>query len=133
MSKAQIIEILERNLQLFRDDDNFVAYFLDLTIYLLQYEYDWKDVALGEPPLPSPNGTSPSPAAEPAPARPAQTPPKAVKSHRISSEALEEALNSFNKTHRASAPKLHQDRNCPFCGSQVGEALVCPTCKHLTR
>jgi hypothetical protein len=49
LSRAQVQEILERNAQLYRSENHFVSYFIDLAIYLLECEYDWADASLPPP------------------------------------------------------------------------------------
>ena len=39
LSRTQIIEILERNAELYKDE-NFIPYVVELAIYLVEYEYD---------------------------------------------------------------------------------------------
>jgi len=41
LSRNQIQAILERNLELYRDEETFIPYLIDLSIYLLEYEYNW--------------------------------------------------------------------------------------------
>lgn len=78
MSREQVQEILERNATLCRDEPNFIRYVVDLAIYLLEYEYDWKDCGIEPPeriatrPLPGDGTLAPVDVAPPRPA-PAET------------------------------------------------------------
>lgn len=49
LSRAEIREVLERNAELYRDDENLVPYIVELAMYMLEYEYDWSESA-AEPP-----------------------------------------------------------------------------------
>ncbi len=40
LSKSEIIEILESNAQIYKDEPNFVKYLVELAIYLIQHQYD---------------------------------------------------------------------------------------------
>ncbi len=105
LSRAEIVETLEQNSQLYREEEAFVSYLAELTLYLLQYRYDGAD----EGELPDGKDDKPEPATE-------------ARSH---GSILSSDLNYSN----ASA----NQRSCPFCGRQVGESRLCHACGHMTR
>ena len=51
LNKSQVLEILERNAALYRDDEAFLEYLVNLTLYLIEYEYNWAESGC-EPPKP---------------------------------------------------------------------------------
>ena len=111
LNREQISEILERNVQLYKGEESFVNYLVDLALYLLEYEYDWSQSGLQQP-RPTTDGDN----ATPDSLKAAADPPTRVVSIQSSAGGLKPLR-----------------RNCPYCGSIVGEALVCPSCRNLTR
>lgn len=114
LNKAQVLEILERNMSLYRHEDNFHHYLIDLAVYLLEYEYDWSDS--GEPP---PN-LKPRP--EDAPLRSAAPPPATSNGKRVSVPL-----------QPGAAQRSRITRECPFCGGEVGESGICTKCRNVAR
>ena len=105
LSRAEITEILEQNAQLYREEEAFVPYLVELTLYLLQYRYDGADEV--ELPDAEDGGLEPAP------------------------EVLSrEPILSSNLNR--STPSAKQ-RSCPFCGRNVGESRLCQACGHMTR
>jgi hypothetical protein len=104
LSKQQIIEILERNVALYKDDDAFVHYLVDLAVYLMEYEYDW-----GESNLPIPEAI------------------------RTRSEAAAAVRDPGGAGPPPQAAVAKNSKICPFCGTSVGDVLICPSCRNLTR
>lgn len=116
LSRTQIIDILERNVSLYKDEQSFVHYLVELAVYLLEFEYDWAEGGAEPPPVVK-RLIEKEPAGE-APANGA------------SNNGVTKAVSA--RLTQASAP-LKEHKSCPFCGTYVGELLVCPTCRSLTR
>ena len=161
LNRAQISEILERNVMLYKAEATFVHYLVDLALYLLEYEYDWESAATGTLPpgasaTPSTgSGTSVLPAhtATPipsgarttaqiglaAPPDPAAVPHSPAVVSAAASIAPRPDPRRSGDTPRILTVAAHNTnlkpirRLCPYCGTQVGEALVCPSCRNLTR
>lgn len=51
LSRENIKEILEANAELYKEDQKLVGYIVDLALYLLEFEYDWKDSVADPPPF----------------------------------------------------------------------------------
>src|SRR4051812_14636442 len=51
MTRSQIIDILERNVSLYREEESFVHYLVELAVYLMEYEYDWSESSASPPDL----------------------------------------------------------------------------------
>lgn len=49
LSRWEIQEILERNAELWKGDESFVTYMVELAMYLLEYEYDWSQSGTAPP------------------------------------------------------------------------------------
>ena len=110
LSHAQVIEILERNVSLYKEEENFVHYLVELALYLLEYEYDWSQSGSALPDFLS--GSS-----------------QDLPAHQL-------VENRDGKmVHKKIEPgsRLSKSHNCPFCGVDVGDLLVCPSCRNLTR
>lgn len=111
LSKSQVIEILERNVGLYKHEDSFVHYLVELGVYLLEYEYDWAESGEAAPAnlRPRPEDVAP-----------------ASKSVQQSGKMISSAINP-------AASHAVGKRNCPFCGTETGDAYVCPKCRNMTR
>jgi hypothetical protein len=111
MTRSQIIDILERNVSLYREEDSFVHYLVELAIYLMEYEYDWSESSATPPDL------NPRPERE------------------IRQIANKPPVEIGKRTYSSLSPNsgLPTKNLCPFCGSEVGNLLICPSCRNLTR
>jgi hypothetical protein len=109
LNRSQIIDILERNVALYREEPQFVHYLVELAVYLMEYEYDWTTSdALA--PRGNVNGTD---------------------GNITPGEERRETRKIYSTTNSAV---LHQDQKiCPYCGANVGDLLICPSCRNLTR
>ena len=108
LNRSQILDILERNVELYKDEDLFVHYLVELAIYLMEYEYNWDDSDATPPNLPErPNG------------------------HRPMVEKRDNKMIFSMLTPTSQRSKTRHF--CPFCGTEVGELLICPSCRNLTR
>lgn len=114
LNKAQIIEILERNVALYKDEENFVRYLVDLAIYLMEYEYDGSDSA-NNTTASMITGSTTGHDLPPAPA-----PAGAGLNGKINSRVTNQAL-------------LKNLQPCPYCGTIVGDLVICPSCRNVTR
>jgi hypothetical protein len=117
---------------------------VELALYLLEYEYDWAESGVEPPGVaqpPPPNGrlpaarvNTPAPAASrtPVPSHPHRTPvtpiapatPPPTDTRRIVSAKLQQPND---EAHRAVSAA------CPYCGTDIGDAPLCPTCRNLVR
>lgn len=120
LSRAQVQEILERNCRLYKDENTFVPYLVELAMYLLEYEYDWADSGAAPPkfaesrvqdlkkPLPAAGAPAPS-----------------------ISDPLKRNMRQISTIKpRSLTPR---GRVCPHCGQAVGDELLCPHCQNMTR
>ncbi|MCX7014198.1 MAG: hypothetical protein NTW86_16880 [Candidatus Sumerlaeota bacterium] len=104
LSKQEIVEILKRNFELYRNEPNFIEYLIQLAFYLIQFQYD--------PSLPdAPRDIEPGPNAIP----PAPTEP---------GSAEMEIVTSLQATFSIE----HNRAVCPFCGKRVRRGDSCPSC-----
>lgn len=49
LSRAEIQEIMERNIELYRNQQNLAEYVTELAMHLMEYEYDWEQSAAMPP------------------------------------------------------------------------------------
>ena len=110
LSKAEIVDILERNVSLYREEESFAHYLIELAVYLLEYEYDWAESGATTPNLRP---------------RPEEVP-------------RQNHINERNGANIVSAiqPSARVDNRtqCPFCGTPVESGkLVCPSCKNMAK
>jgi hypothetical protein len=111
LSRSQIQEILERNVKLYRDEESFVPYLLELAIYLLEYEYNWDDSGAQPPPnLP-------------------QLPEDVEAVGGVVDRGDQKIFHKITTSASASSG----ERLCPHCGFPTDDAYVCHNCKNLTR
>lgn len=120
LSRAQVQEILERNCRLYKDENTFVPYLVELAMYLLEYEYDWTDS--GAP--------APSKFADPRLTDFKKTPITAPKSSDPLTKPLAGMKQISTIRPRSMTPR---NRICPHCGQAVGDELLCPHCQNMTR
>jgi hypothetical protein len=110
LSRNEITDILQRNVSLYRDEDTFVPYLIELAVYLLEYEYDWSQ-------------------SENIPANLRQRPedlPRETNIHERGGSSVAAKINP--------GARLTKQKECPFCGTRLGvETLICPSCKNMTR
>lgn len=107
LNKSQVTDILERNVALYREEDNFVHYLVDLAVYLMEYEYDWSESGA--------------------------TPPKCL-GHENDTPPPSPAINSRSMMNvLTNEGLLAARRTCPYCGGVVGEQIICPTCRNITK
>ncbi len=110
LNRAQVAEILERNVQLYKGEESFVHYLIDLALYLLEYEYDWSQSGLEQPRNTTGAGTT-----------------------------THDKPNTNNTNPRVVSIQSNAGslkplkRVCPYCGVMVGDMLECPSCHNLTR
>lgn len=130
LSRSQIVEILERNVTLYKNNDDFVHYLVELGLYLLEYEYDWSERAGSQPPPHiRKRGEGEAEAAavqDEEPLKPAGEAKPVAENKSVEGKLISPAIH-------VSSPHVSVKRKCPFCGTEVGDALVCHKCKNLTR
>ena len=110
LTRKQIQEILERNLKLYRDEDSFITYLVDLALYLVEFEYNWEE------------SNSPPPQLAPSPEELAPVAGKVTK-------------GNAKIYHLINETPVDKDsgRQCPHCGAPIGDDLICPNCRNLTQ
>jgi hypothetical protein len=82
LNRAQIQEILERNISLYREEEHFATYLIELALYLMEYEYDWAESGAAPPALRGADGAQ-TPANGAAPSNGAQKPVHATPVHHL--------------------------------------------------
>lgn len=117
-TKEEIIDILKRNVSLFRDEDEFVQYIVDLAMYLVEHRlYNASDAGEKTP-------EAPAPSAAPPPAH-----------------GIEKRGERFTRTRERDKElyrvlKKHSTRSdaevsCRMCGAPTGGRAVCPVCGNM--
>ena len=99
LSKTEIIGILERNVELYQKEANFIAYLVELAIHLVHYQYD---------------AQKNSDEAAPVKFKAQKSPPK----------ESDKAITDMHKAFRVKKRKAV----CPFCGARAEKTERCPTC-----
>lgn len=112
LSMHQIVEILERNVSLYKEEEHFVHYLVELALYLLEFEYDWSESGVPPENL-CVNPDSPLPIR-----------------HQANEDEISKVIQSKISP---GVTNKSQQKACPYCGENVGEMLVCPACRNLTR
>ena len=121
-TKGEIIDILKRNVSLFRDEDEFVQYIVDLAMYLVEHRlYNTSEAGEG--------GNEEKNAPEVI--SPTRTP-----------EGIEKRSDRFTRTRERDKElyrvlKKHSTRsdartNCRMCGAPTGGAAICPNCGNMS-
>lgn len=129
-------------MQLYKEEDNFVHYLVDLAVYLLECEYDWAESGG------APKGNTTDGNTTPAPGDSARSTAAGV----IDGGGLGGAIGSGGMsgpggisgsgvtgggrkmTSRMTFESYAMSRRlCPYCGSIVGDLVICPACRNVTR
>lgn len=111
LTRDQVQEILERNVSLYKDEESFVPYLIELAIYLMEYEYNWSE-----------SGAS-------APANLPELPKDEVRSAGGAVEREGKKIYEKISTEEETAPEV----DCPHCGKPTQGQFVCPNCHNLTQ
>lgn len=126
LSRRQVQAILERNVELYREEDSFIPYLMDLSVYLLEYEYDWAD----------------SDTEIPEAVRKARAKVKSITQiedvpnfHRIEDTPrtadIREGLPRSKHLISGGFAPIAEVRLCPSCGGQTTDGdQVCPICRN---
>ena len=115
LSRDRIQEIIERNLSLYKGEDSFIPYLVELTIYLVEYEYDWSQ--------------SQTEAPEDLPEDP-KIPERIA--HDIV-EILDDPTDNLGPIIEPTS-ETPVDVDCPHCGASIQSTIyICPGCGNLTR
>lgn len=137
LNKSQIVDILERNVALYKDEENFVHYLVDLAVYLLEFEYDWADSDLAASSSRAPIESRPLATIQSIPGAGG-----AAGTHGPNGVNIPISANGAADTKKVysqakaqpQAQALNAKRqSCPYCGTVIGDVLVCPSCRNLTR
>ena len=107
LSKQEIVEILKRNFELYRNEPNFIEYLIQLAFYFIQFQYD--------PTLPDAPTRSPSDVDAAPPALAPSTEPGGAEIGIVTS------LQARFATEAKGAV-------CPFCGKHIRRGDPCPNC-----
>ncbi|GEM_PF-2676974 len=112
LTRRQVEDILERNVRLYKDEELFIPYLVELAVYLLEYEYDWSESG-----------------AEPPPARPAAGTKTAARERGGTLSDSGPILSSIARIFDSRG-----GRRCPHCASAISEEdIICPVCHNFTR
>lgn len=151
LPKSEIRQILRRNYEMYRNQEGCVDHLLDLAMYLLEFEYDWKDSstmpparvaeAMDMPPaqtpanpviheiVPSPRNASRAPVTRgPATRIPGVNAGRRQEFNHGRIQLNQKVIHAKNQTRET----LSDGRTCPFCGVPIGRSMICPSCRNLT-
>lgn len=113
LSRAQVQEILERNIKLYRDEDSFITYLVDLAIYLLEYEYNWEESYATPPDHISAIISDP---------------PK-----RVADKFTREDGTEIIRLISRPVERRRESRVCPNCGTTIQDEVICPQCRNMVQ
>jgi hypothetical protein len=94
LTRDEIVDILKRNVEIYRNEPQFLGYIVDLALYLVEYKFDRETPAKEEVEEPSP-----------------YTRPTVYKVFSHYS-----AIKKEKHCHLCGAP-MGEDRKCPVCGN----------------
>jgi hypothetical protein len=120
-TKEEIVEILRRNVNLFRDEEEFVEYIVDLAIYLVEHRLR----TATESDATAPNAAASAAAAEEVIIKRTE---QFLKSRRRSVESFDLMAPP---SAAAPAPDDTSVPVCRICGSDTGGRKICPNCGSL--
>jgi hypothetical protein len=109
-SKEEIIEILKRNVNMFRDEEEFVQYIFDLAMYLVEHRLR----TMGGNDVPQPE------------ALPTQL--SSIVRRDDQFQRTRERDEELYKVLRKHATRADGDVYCRMCGAPTGGRGVCPNC-----
>jgi hypothetical protein len=99
-SRQEIVDIIERNFDLYRNEPNFIKYLVELTIYLVEFQYDSSRSAEADGDLERDNTPAFS---------------------KLSGASIIAALQTtFGVKGRKEV--------CPFCNAKLKSEKICPGC-----
>ena len=110
-SKEEIIDILKRNISLYRDEEEFVQYIVDLAMYLVEHR--------------NYNGNEKS--ADPRAMKADETGP--VKRRRDGLQKTNSDVVNTLKKHATRSDVRPQ--NCRMCGAPTHGKVMCPNCGNM--
>ena len=135
LNRTQIIDILERNVALYKDEPVFVRYLIELAVYLMEFEYNWTDSDAPRPDFKTPPEREITTGAlEEHARRTTEDHSAAVTTHGHSTDNERGSDTSSKKplSILKAATLNPRHKTCLHCGADVGELLICPTCRNLT-
>lgn len=107
-TKEEIIDILKRNVSLFKDEEEFVQYIVDLAMYLVEHKMQATEALERQQ-------TSDEPVE------------KRKESYRRTRSRDEETYNALRRHSTRSDTKGH----CRMCGAPMGKHITCPNCGNI--
>lgn len=113
LSRSQVQEILERNIKLYKDEESFITYLVDLAIYLLEYEYNWEE-SYAQPPEHLKD-------LEDGPAK------------RVADKFTREDGTEIIRLVSRPVERHRERRACPNCGQIIQDETVCPQCRNIVQ
>lgn len=114
-SKEEIVEILRRNVNLFRDEEEFVEYIVDLAIYLVEHKLRSETESDA-----TPSGAAAAAAEE-----------IIVKRTEQFLKGRRRDVERFEIMSPPSSPPASDETSvpvCRICGSETGGRKMCPNC-----
>lgn len=113
LSRNQVQEILERNIKLYKDEESFITYLVDLAIYLLEYEYNWEE-SYALPP------------------EHLEEVDAAIRK-RVADKFTREDGTEIIRLVSRPVERHRQQRACPNCGQIIQDETVCPQCRNIVQ
>jgi len=144
LTREEIIDILRRNVKLYKNEPEFVNYIVDLALYLLESLADQEE----QPREPSEDveesrsklianiqvegaGLSPQTEAKEPPQKPPASPkPKPQPAEESKMPRVKVDKGGRTRVYKVFRPDTHtlEQLVCPICGSETAGKRVCPNC-----
>lgn len=108
-TREELMDIMKRNAHLFKDDEVFTQYVIDLATFLVEYRLH----VARESSVTTPDPYSPSP-------------------KRTWLSRTRERDQDLERVLKKHASHLDPDARCKLCGGATGGRITCPNCGNMT-
>ncbi len=114
-TKEEIIDILKRNVSLFRDEDEFIQYIVDLAMYLVEHRLytSTETQDTGTPPPPG------------------ELPRIEKRSDPISRTRTRERDEELYRVLKKHSTRSDAETLCRMCGAPTRGRAICPNCGNM--
>jgi rubrerythrin len=112
VTRDELLETLRRNVLLYRDDEVFVQYVIDLALYLVEYRlYQGRELEKAKEVISKPVKATIQP------------------QQLAETKKRDKELQAVLKRHATNKPKTLQ---CRMCGAPTEGKVICPHCGNMT-